>query len=295
MRPVRAFGGTPAAPATPTIGIARAANSTSATVTFIAPSANGGTGNITYTATASPGGLTGSVSQAGSGTITVSGLTAGTFYTFTVTATNSAGTSAASAATNSIDTTYYLGGTGPGGGIIFYDAGSIQAWGRYLEVAPNTWYGGSSDPILQWSRNYYTDISVNNGLGAGSANTDAMIALDTAAGYAATAARAYAGVGGTTLGQWFVPAPDELNLLCSYFTGQARDAYGNYYNGCSGDATTGRSGTGGFTGNDYYWTSADNGVNYASGINLNNGRYDTSLYKNNGYRVRPVRAFGGAI
>jgi hypothetical protein len=44
------------------------------------------------------------LAQAGSGTITVSGLSAVTSYTFTVTATNSAGTGAASAASNSITT-----------------------------------------------------------------------------------------------------------------------------------------------------------------------------------------------
>jgi hypothetical protein len=28
---------------------------------------------------------------------------------------------------------------GPGGGVVFYDAGSVQSWGRFLEVAPWNW------------------------------------------------------------------------------------------------------------------------------------------------------------
>jgi hypothetical protein len=71
-------------------------------VAFTAPVYNGGATITAYTATSSPGGITGTVSQAGGGTITVSGLTNGTAYTFTVTATNSAGTSAASTASSSV-------------------------------------------------------------------------------------------------------------------------------------------------------------------------------------------------
>ena len=69
-----------------------------------------------YTATSSPGGLTGTLAGATAGTITVSGLTASTPYTFTVTATNSEGTSTASSASNSITTsaiTPESGGPGP--------------------------------------------------------------------------------------------------------------------------------------------------------------------------------------
>ena len=84
-------------PGAPTLGAVAVAGSTSAKVTFTAPSSDGGSPITTYTATSSPAGGTGTVSQAGSGTITVTGLTAGTPYTFTVTATNAAGTSAASA------------------------------------------------------------------------------------------------------------------------------------------------------------------------------------------------------
>ena len=92
-------------PNAPTIGTATATGSTTATVAYTAPGSNGGATITTYTATSSPGSITGSLSQAGSGTISVTGLTAGTTYTFTVVATNSVGNSLPSAASNSITTT----------------------------------------------------------------------------------------------------------------------------------------------------------------------------------------------
>lgn len=91
-------------PDAPTIGTATATGATTATVAFTQPANNGGSTITSYTATSSPGGITGTLNQAGSGTITVTGLTSGTNYTFTVTATNAVGTSAASAASNSITT-----------------------------------------------------------------------------------------------------------------------------------------------------------------------------------------------
>ena len=33
-----------------------------------------------------------------------------------------------------------IGDTGPGGGVVFYDAGQPQPWGRYLEAAPAGWF-----------------------------------------------------------------------------------------------------------------------------------------------------------
>jgi uncharacterized protein (TIGR02145 family) len=105
----RAFGfsvrcikdGASTAPGAPGIGTATAGSS-SATVAYTAPAYNGGSVITGYTATAIPEGISGSVSQAGSGTITVTGLTNGTSYTFTVTATNAISTGAASAASNSV-------------------------------------------------------------------------------------------------------------------------------------------------------------------------------------------------
>ena len=79
--------GTWAVPSAPTIGAAAVTGATTATVSFTAPF-DGGTAITYYTATSTPIGGTGTLNQAGSGTITVSGLSAGTAYTFNVTATN---------------------------------------------------------------------------------------------------------------------------------------------------------------------------------------------------------------
>ncbi|MES2313257.1 MAG: autotransporter domain-containing protein [Pseudomonadota bacterium] len=85
-------------PGAPIIGTATASGGQAA-VSFTPPSFIGGAAISGYTVTSSPGGITATGS---SSPITVTGLTNGTTYTFTVTATNSAGTGAASAASNSV-------------------------------------------------------------------------------------------------------------------------------------------------------------------------------------------------
>lgn len=85
-------------PGAPTIGTVTAGDG-EASVSFVAPASAGGANITGYTVTSSPSGFTGT----GAGSpITVTGLTNGVSYTFTVTATNSAGPGAASAASNSI-------------------------------------------------------------------------------------------------------------------------------------------------------------------------------------------------
>jgi predicted outer membrane repeat protein len=85
-------------PGAPTIGAATAGD-TKATVTFTAPLSTGGAAITGYTVTSSPGGIT---ATGAASPITVNGLTNGTAYTFTVTATNSAGPGPASGASNSV-------------------------------------------------------------------------------------------------------------------------------------------------------------------------------------------------
>ena len=89
-------------PNAPIIGTATQTGPTSATVTFTGSTNNGGSTITSYTAVSNPGGITGTLNQAGSGTITITGLTTDTAYTFTVYATNSAGNSSSSAASNSV-------------------------------------------------------------------------------------------------------------------------------------------------------------------------------------------------
>jgi hypothetical protein len=91
-------------PDPPTIGEATAGD-TEATITFTAPSSDGGSIITGYTATSSPGNISGTLEQAESGTITVTGLTNDTEYTFTVTATNAIGTSIASLVSNAVTPT----------------------------------------------------------------------------------------------------------------------------------------------------------------------------------------------
>lgn len=89
-------------PDAPTLVIATASGNTTATITFTAPANNGGSAITGYTVTSSPAG--GTDTNAGSVTLThlITGLANDISYTFTVTATNSAGNSIASVVSNPV-------------------------------------------------------------------------------------------------------------------------------------------------------------------------------------------------
>jgi len=129
-------------PNPPTIVEAAIIDSTSASVSFVAPTINGGSTINSYTATSSPDNITSIAYTSASGTIIVPGLTPNTTYTFTVTATNAAGTSDASSASNQVtpgSTTMpieylvvgaggggvYASSGGGGGGVLYNLAGNF--------------------------------------------------------------------------------------------------------------------------------------------------------------------------
>jgi hypothetical protein len=142
-----------------------------------------------------------------------------------------------------------IGGYGPGGGIIFYDAGSEQWWGRYLEVAPIDWepdlqdwtvskskngmrlvyahwcksyapdpWGG--DDILNFTpftnlnlKNHYEAYSSNlkNGIGDGMRNTRILAELCPKG--PGRVANAYHGGGKF---DWYLPTDSEFDKLCMF-------------------------------------------------------------------------------
>jgi uncharacterized protein (TIGR02145 family) len=167
---------TPTAPSTapgaPTIGTATAGNA-QATVTFTVPVSNGGSAITGYTVTSNPGNITGSGSAS---PITVTGLTNGTAYTFTVTATNAIGTSVASSASNTVTPTEPS--TAPGAPTIgTATPGNAQATITFIAPGSN---GGST------ITGYTATSNPGNITGTGSASPITVTGLTNGTAYTFT-------------------------------------------------------------------------------------------------------------
>ena len=134
-------------PGVPVLSTVTAGNA-QALVNFTAPTSNGGTVITGYTVISNPAG--GVDSNAGSPSLshTITGLVKGTSYTFTVTATNAAGTGAASVASGSV----LIPATAPDApGISTVTPGNAQAVVNFTAPASNggaviTGYTVSSNP-----------------------------------------------------------------------------------------------------------------------------------------------------
>jgi hypothetical protein len=98
-----------------------------------------------------------------------------------------------------------VGDTGPGGGTVFYSAGSMQSWGQFLEVAPNTWSGGTADPSIVYCSPQRSTGMSGRGIGDGRQNT-----IDGTGCNAPDMVMAYRGGGKS---DWYIPAEQELYAL----------------------------------------------------------------------------------
>lgn len=286
-----------AAPATPNIGTATVVDANTVSLSFI-PGSNNGSSITSYTITTSP-----SISLSYSGLtspITVTGsFVQNQAYTFTITATNAAGTSSSSAASNSVTpNSIYVGQTGPGGGIVYYVSPSyFSVPGApcspnclYLEVAPSGWSGNPIDPLLPFALPAYQNTYVAaNGvdIGTGYANTLAIVTQNGICNqvadclYAAGAANAYRG---GLKSDWYLPSQFESSRLAfvnfDFVTLRPRlqlETPGDgYWNSWAGNP-------------DAPWAATDTVFTLLSGNN--NGYEGGYKDKSTLYYVRPIRAF----
>ncbi|MEN8884956.1 MAG: DUF1566 domain-containing protein, partial [Winogradskyella sp.] len=260
------------------------ADNTQASISFTAPANTGGLPITSYTATSSPGNFTGTLTQAGSGTITVTGLTNGTAYTFTVVATNAVGVSNASAASNAVTPLPPPSiGDFRGGGVVFYvaptptdldgdgDLDTVLVCSIVDQNSGIQWYNGS----------YTTTGATNRVIGSGSANTAAIISSQgvTATNYAAGIAQAYNGGGYT---DWFLPSWDEMLKIVTYKNQISNASVANGGTVVRTDYP-----------NNFYWSSTEysNTTAIVLRINPTGGPPTYGWNKNLTYRVRAVRAF----
>jgi hypothetical protein len=183
--------------------------------------------------------------------------------------------------------TYRIGDIGPGGGRIFYVAGSAPYYFplfncgptfsttgsptngkcKYLEAAPVTGDDAWTDATYQWSVSTNTEIGdLAWGLttGIGYRNTIAMIFQNSAgASLAAFATRVYRGP--NNLDDWYLPSRAELFWLINFQTSAM-----------------------GFMNDEGYWTSSEKDAGSAYSFRSYSGDYPS---KDSYFYVRPVRAF----
>jgi hypothetical protein len=289
-----------AVPGAPTIGTATATGTTTATVVYTAPASDGGTAITSYTATSSPSGGTGTLSQAGSGTISVTGLTTGTAYTFTVTATNAVGTGPASAASNSV-TPALQPGEAFGGGFF---AGQISTAGN--SIADYNLVVGPVASAENSSKQYKNALTATAGADSvidGPQNTADIVADGNSTVYPAAHFCNDLVIGGFS--DWYLPAKNELEVC--YFNLKPLTTANQTGSGINANAVPARAstysagvppqtsatnfqstGAEAFVSDYYYWSSTEGSNTYARFQVFNNG-YQGNTYKTFSFRVRAVR------
>lgn len=184
-----------------------------------------------------------------------------------------------------------VGGTGPGGGTVFFKDLGLAPGRQCLEFAPIGWYPLTApvDPELAWGLNACASSNVagtSPAFGTGAANTAAII---TACPSAANAPAAWATKNYTSptgKSDWFLPSQQELDAQCQWARNIANPVATANPGSCS-------SGSGPLRGGFAlvrYLASSQHAANVAWTQRFADG-YEYADNKNIARPVRPVRTF----
>ena len=220
----------PYVPGAPTSVSASATGTTTASVSFVAPSDIGSTAITSYTVTSSPGNIT---SSGASSPITITGLTTNTAYTFTVRATNGAGSGPPSSPSSSITTlavpgapTNVSASTSPSQATVSFTAPSFAG-----VPASITGYRVTSNPGGITATGASSPITILSGLSGGTSYTFTVAATNST-GYGPESSasnsittppqgqQAY-----TTNGTFTFVVPAGVTQVCAVCVGRGADGY----------------------------------------------------------------------
>jgi len=185
---------------------------------------------------------------------------------------------------------YNLRETGPAGGLIFYDKGSVSGGWQYLETAP------CDQGQAQWSNgNSLITGATGTSAGAGRLNTSLIIYYQGAGSYPAGLCDNLVVVNdGITYNDWFLPSKDELWQIGWNLCGVQINANTG---GVLINPEVPEGGIGGFfypgdgsSGEGVYWSSSEYNADNAYHHDLRSGASGYSA-KSKRFRVRAVRAF----
>ena len=253
-----------------------------------------------FAISATPAGMSFSTST---GALTGTPTSVASATSYTITATNAAGSAIRTFTLTVTAFVYAVGDTGPGGGKIFYVATTPFVCGptrattcTYLEAAPSGWNTGD-DPQRAWSASYNNNTVDNasspetataTAIGWGYWNTLAIILqgnTDTATSAAALADSHTVTVSGVLYDDWFLPSQDELNQMCTWASNPT-DCPVGVGGGAPGDTGVGAKG---FS-LSHYWSSTEGSLDRAYKQQFG-GSGDVTNTKQTAWLVRPVRAF----
>jgi uncharacterized repeat protein (TIGR02543 family) len=155
--------------------------------------------------------------------------------------------------------------TGPAGGLIFYDKGSVSYGWRYLEAAPVS----TEWTDKEWGSFETLIGGTETGIGTGQSNTTIIVNWLNSHSETGCAAQVCDALVYGGYSDWFLPSKDELNLM-----------YTNLK----------VAGVGGFVAH-FYWSSSEYSAIYAWIQNFNDGGQGNYGKFANSLWVRAVRAF----